>query len=210
MKRIQLFFVLSSLFLLAISLSACAGTAQPVTAPTVAASPTASATSTPAVTPTAAVTAQRSSSIKLEDCTIGNVTAQCGTYRVYENRSVRSGRQIDLKIAVLPATSDHAEADPLFYFAGGPGGAATDVAPMLKTEFSELNKTRDIVLVDQRGTGGSNLLMCPEPAEPFDVTDTMALSAYAQACLRIRCRSALVYHAHLRGRCERSAPGAGL
>ena len=56
---------------------------------------------------------------------------------------------------------------------------------MLKTEFSELNKTRDIVLIDQRGTGGSNLLMCPKPDKPFDVTDAAALSAYAKSCLKV-------------------------
>jgi hypothetical protein len=39
------------------------------------------------------------------------------------------------------------------------------------------------VLIDQRGTGGSHLLMCPQPDKPFDVTDAAALSAYAQSCL---------------------------
>ena len=147
MKRDRL-LILSTLALIASSLSGCA-------------SPIALATSTPETAPTATAATQRSSSITLEDCVIGNAAAQCGTYRVYENRSAHSGRQIDLKIAVLPATGDHVKPDPLFYFAGGPGGAATDVASMLKTELSELNKTRDIVLIDQRGTGGSNLLHVP-------------------------------------------------
>jgi len=183
MKRIQLFFVLSSLFLLVIGLSACGSAAQPANYPTASAPTIAPAISTLEVAPTATVKARRSASIKLEDCTIGNVTAQCGTYRVYENRSTRSGRQIDLKIAMLPATGERVEPDPLFYFTGGPGGAATDVAPMFKTQFGELNKTRDIVLIDQRGTGGSNLLMCPPPDQAFDVTDAAALSAYAKLCL---------------------------
>jgi pimeloyl-ACP methyl ester carboxylesterase len=102
---------------------------------------------------------------------------------VYENRSTREGRQIDLKIVILPATGDLVEPDPLFYFAGGPGGAATDMASMLKTDFAEVNQTRDIVLIDQRGTGGSNLLMCPAPDKSIDITDAAALSAYAEACL---------------------------
>jgi pimeloyl-ACP methyl ester carboxylesterase len=55
---------------------------------------------------------------------------------------------------------------------------------MIKNEFARLNETRDIVLIDQRGTGGSNLLMCPKPDKPFDVTDAEALSAYAQSCLK--------------------------
>ena len=163
-------------------LAACTG--QPAAVSPTLQSPTlAPATSTPEVAPTAAIATTRSWSIKLEDCTIGNVTVQCGTYRVYENRSANSGRQIDLKIAVLPATGDHVDPDPLFYFAGGPGGSAVDTAPMFKAELSELNKTRDIVLLDQRGTGGSNLLMCPDPDRPFDVTDAAALSAYAKSCM---------------------------
>jgi pimeloyl-ACP methyl ester carboxylesterase len=186
MKLLRTIIVLG---ILSIGLSACVATAQSAIEPTAAASPTAPATSTPEVTPTATAAAQRTSSIKLGNCSIGFTRAKCGTYRVYENRSTMSGRQINLKIAVLPATGsaatgDRVEPDPLFYFAGGPGGAATAVAPMLKTELAELNKTRDIVLIDQRGTGGSNLLMCPTPEKPFDVTDAEALSAYAQSCLK--------------------------
>ena len=161
--------------LIAISLIGCASPAQTITEPAATANPIVSATSTPVVAPSAP--------IKLDDCTISTASAQCGTYRVYENRSANSGRQIDLKIAVLPATSDRVEPDPLFYFAGGPGGAATDVAPMFKAEFTELNKTRDIVLIDQRGTGGSHLLLCPELKKAFDISDGAALSGYVQDCL---------------------------
>ncbi len=178
MKCVSALFMVGSIV---ISVIGCAGPAQPITP--------AAATATPPVTPTLASevapagAAARAASIQLEDCSIGNVTAQCGTYRVYENRLTHNGRQIDLKLAVLPATGDQVEPDPLFYFTGGPGGAATDVAPMLKVELSKLNKTRDIVLIDQRGTGGSNLLICPKPDKPFDVSDAAALSAYAKSCL---------------------------
>jgi pimeloyl-ACP methyl ester carboxylesterase len=123
-------------------------------------------------------------SIKLERCYIGSTIACCGTYRVFENCLAQCGRQIELNVAVLPATGDKVEPDPLFYFAGGPGGAATFMAPLFKAEFSELNKTRDIVMVDQRGAGGSNLLACPSPDKPFDVSDGATLSAYAEACLK--------------------------
>lgn len=180
MKRFLFIFALGWL---TIGLSACASTAQPISKPAATASPIAPATSTPAVASTATAATQRSAPIELKDCTIGFAPTRCGSYQVYENRSAHSGRQIKLKIIVLPATGDRVEPDPLFYFAGGPGGAATDVASMLKTELSELNKTRAIVLIDQRGTGGSNLLMCPKPDKPFDVTDAAALSAYAKSCL---------------------------
>jgi pimeloyl-ACP methyl ester carboxylesterase len=169
--------------LIAISLIGCASPAQSIAEPTATTSPIVSATATTTAAPTATPHPQRTWPIELEDCTIGSAAAKCGTYRVSENRSAGSGRQIDLRIAVLPATTDQVEPDPLFYFTGGPGGAATAVASMLKTEFRTLNETRDIVLIDQRGTGGSNLLMCPKPDKPFDVTDAAALSAYAKACM---------------------------
>ena len=180
--------------LIASGLIGCASPAQSIAQPAATASPIVSASPTPEVTPTAITPAtaaptattqpQRSWPMKLEDCTIGNVAAKCGTYRVYENRSVGSGRQIDLNIVVLPATSDHVEPDPVLYFAGGPGGAATDVTSLFAAEFSELNKTRDVVLIDQRGTGGSNRLMCPKPDKPFGVEDTEAALAYAESCLK--------------------------
>ena len=85
--------------LIAISLIGCASPAQSIAEPAATASPIVSATSTPVV-------AASDAPIKLEDCTIGTAAAKCGTYRVYENRSAGSGRQIDLKIAVLPATTD--------------------------------------------------------------------------------------------------------
>lgn len=79
-----------------------------------------------------------------------------GYLRVYENRETRRGRMIDLHIVVLPALSPHPRPDPLFHLAGGPGVAATGAARGLAR--SPLRRDRDIVLVDQRGTGRSNPL----------------------------------------------------
>ena len=175
MKRTVFLTILSGI----LTVSACMPTAALTPTPTAASLP---APNTARATPTPTSVA-REATIKLEPCLLGKAAAKCGTYRVYEDRSARAGRQIDLNIAVLPATTDHVEPDPLFYFAGGPGGAATDMAAMLKTDFVELNKTRDIVLIDQRGTGGSNILICPKPDKPFDVSDMAALSAYVTTCL---------------------------
>ena len=50
--------------------------------------------------------------------------------------------------------------DPLFILAGGPGQAATDNLKFLARVFAQVRRDRDIVMVDQRGTGGSNRLAC--------------------------------------------------
>jgi pimeloyl-ACP methyl ester carboxylesterase len=96
----------------------------------------------------------------------------CGTHRVFEDRAARSGRTIDLKVAVVPALRREKAEDPLFVLAGGPGQGATKYGPLVPLAFREVRKTRDIVLVDLRGTGGSNPLGCdlgdPLQGEAFD------------------------------------------
>jgi pimeloyl-ACP methyl ester carboxylesterase len=89
-----------------------------------------------------------------------NEDVRCASYEVYENRAARQGRKIRLRIAVLPALRDTPAPDPLFILAGGPGQAATDNADFFADIFAGVRHERDIVLVDQRGTGGSNRLGC--------------------------------------------------
>jgi pimeloyl-ACP methyl ester carboxylesterase len=100
--------------------------------------------------------------IDLPSCTVDGVEggARCGTYEVFEDRQAHSGRRIPLKIIVLPALGPERQPDPLFVFAGGPGQAATDNVKFFAKTFAQVRRARDIVLVDQRGTGGSNGLNC--------------------------------------------------
>lgn len=86
--------------------------------------------------------------------------AYCGSLRVFENRTTKQGRQIDLNIVVLPALSPDSKPDPLFFLAGGPGQGAAKMAPVVREMFRRVQTDRDIVLVDQRGTGKSNPLDC--------------------------------------------------
>jgi pimeloyl-ACP methyl ester carboxylesterase len=121
--------------------------------------------------------------IPLDSCRlVGDVAAQCGTLAVPENRAAPDGRMIDIHFAVIPAASSISEPDPVFMLAGGPGQAASEVFPLILPVFDDLNQNRDIVLVDQRGTGQSNPLDCPELEDlPLDATDEEAL-ALLEAC----------------------------
>ena len=94
----------------------------------------------------------------------------CGTHRVFEDRAAQSGRTIDLKVAVVPALRREAADDPLFVLAGGPGQGATKYGPLIPLAFREVRKTRDIVLVDLRGTGGSNPLGC-DLGDPLEILE---------------------------------------
>ncbi len=87
---------------------------------------------------------------------VQGIDARCGTFRVPENRTKVNGRTIGLHVVVLPAFSKPAREDAVTYLAGGPGQAATESAADLSQQLSVLNVYRDILLVDQRGTGQSN------------------------------------------------------
>ena len=86
--------------------------------------------------------------------------ARCGTFEVFENRAAKSGRKIKINVVIFPATSQPPAPDPLFYIAGGPGASATEDAPYVAQGYAKIRERRDLVFVDQRGTGGSNPLNC--------------------------------------------------
>lgn len=94
-------------------------------------------------------------------CVLGGVDARCGVLPVAEDPGRPSGRMIELKVEVMPARANPV-GTPVFFLAGGPGGAATDDWVTAPRTFPGLNLKHDIVLVDQRGTGGSHRLVVPE------------------------------------------------
>lgn len=109
-------------------------------------------------------------SLELKPCQVQGIKgdAKCGTLEVFENRATRKGRTIKLNVLVLPATGPNREPDALFYFAGGPGSAATEDAAGIAGILARVREHRDLVFVDQRGTGQSNALNCDlfNPADP--------------------------------------------
>ena len=91
--------------------------------------------------------------------------ARCGSYEVAEDPSKPDGRKISLNIAMAPATGKTTEADPVFFFAGGPGQAASETWVILQSTLNQIRKKRDIIMIDQRGTGKSNKLACESEIE---------------------------------------------
>ena len=118
--------------------------------------------------------------LPLHKCFVQGVAARCGTLSVPENRAVPTSRMISLRIVVLPATEKRTARDPFVYLAGGPGGAATELAVAVQSIWYELHRSRDILLVDQRGTGGSNALACATPTG--EISTPAEITAYVQGC----------------------------
>lgn len=87
---------------------------------------------------------------------------KCGTLLVPENYQQESGKDISINFTVLPAIDNSQNKAPMMFLAGGPGQSATSLASGLYRAFNEVRKTRDIILVDQRGTGKSSPLQCDD------------------------------------------------
>jgi pimeloyl-ACP methyl ester carboxylesterase len=99
--------------------------------------------------------------IVLSDCRPEGAAedVRCGRLTVPEDRAAPGGRRIPLNVVVLPALGPERR-EPLFELAGGPGVASSGSAALYTRELREYRRHRDVVLVDQRGTGGSNALEC--------------------------------------------------
>ena len=116
---------------------------------------------------------------------------KCGTVRVFEDRSARRGRTIDLNVVVVPATAPSRQPDPVFWLEGGPGGAATQaIGPVSQQYLRGLRADRDLVFVDERGTGRSAPLRCGDIGETPSNLDGYFGKLFPSALIR-SCRSAL-------------------
>lgn len=118
-------------------------------------------------------------------------TFYTATLDVPEDTEKPDGRRISLHIVIVPALEKGTKEPPLFDIAGGPGIAATSGAADYAEILRAHRERRDVVLVDQRGTGRSNPLSCPE-LEAASSLDDM----YDPAAVR-RCREELAKTADL-------------
>jgi pimeloyl-ACP methyl ester carboxylesterase len=96
----------------------------------------------------------------MQPCTIDGEAARCGDIPVPENYAEPGGRRIALHAVVLGGGNRGEGREPIFVLAGGPGQAATTLTQGASGIFRSVRRTRDIVLLDQRGTGGANRLDC--------------------------------------------------
>ncbi|HEY0200051.1 MAG TPA: alpha/beta fold hydrolase [Rhodanobacter sp.] len=134
-------------------------------------------------------------SLTLTACELGqpnsglSTAAWCAAFPVPENRDDAHSRTIHLKMAVLRSSAQIPSKDMLVFLAGGPGQAATDSAGAIAAMLEPLRAHRDVLLIDQRGTGGSNPLSCKEPEDDAtqdqdDSLDADKMRASATDCLK--------------------------
>ena len=132
--------------------------------------------------------------LELDDCRISggpgfpSVKARCGKLERPLNPEAPDAGQIEISIAVVPALDLTPEPDPLVPLAGGPGQAAIQTYAGYLGAFGRVRRDRDILLVDQRGTGESARMDCDYGEAsgedliegPYSRAETVALT---EACL---------------------------
>jgi pimeloyl-ACP methyl ester carboxylesterase len=99
--------------------------------------------------------------VALQPCSVPGVprSARCGAIEVLENPDRPGSGKLEVHFALIPAAKGHARPDPIVPVLGGPGEAATEAGQFLE-RLAPMLDDRDLLLVDQRGTGQSGALRC--------------------------------------------------
>lgn len=113
----------------------------------------------------------------------GRVAAECGYFHVPEDPDEPDGRTIELFVTRIPALTPEPAADAVTLINGGPGGSSVSMYVDLQAAFSALRRERDIVVMDQRGTGRSAPLDCPSLEEATYELELEVVRAATRACL---------------------------
>ena len=129
-----------------------------------------------------------STTLDFHDCTIGNavatLSAECATVTVpldYDNPSLGT---VNLSVSRLRAHGNNPQQDPFTLIAGGPGQSAAESYPAVAFAFRHILRERDIILVDQRGTGDSNRLDCPAAPDTDSLEfDAELVSTQSRLCV---------------------------
>ena len=130
-------------------------------------------------------------SLKLDPCVIGKsgggaptLRGYCTAFVVPEDRARPQGRRIRLRIAVMRAAAAAADPDPVVFLDGGPGGAASEDYPAIAQALEPLRRRHALLLIDQRGTGGSNALDCGDDAPTGNGAGTTDAAALRERALQ--------------------------
>lgn len=149
---------------------------------------------------TQAASAAVSGSLSLQPCRLQGLEqeASCGVLRRPLDPSRADGTQVDIHIAVIPALARNKKPDPVFFFAGGPGQSAIDLAPTIARLMVRVGNRRDLVLIDQRGTGRSAPLKCDEEAPTTPLRDLLDTARQARQITDCRMQLQALPHGDLR------------
>ena len=147
------------------------------------------------------LSAESFGAIELSSCKLSGVPqpARCGVLEVPENPNRPAVRQLRISVAVIPAIGGQPRPDPIAVLMGGPGEDAIGSAEIYARKLAPLRQDRDILLVDQRGTGRSAALDCelfsPERPEA-SLRDLFSLTAVERCDRRLSAQADLTQYTY--------------
>jgi pimeloyl-ACP methyl ester carboxylesterase len=109
---------------------------------------------------------------------------RCGSITRALDRDQPNGKRIRIALRWRPATSGHADGPPLLAVEGGPGYPSIGSSFEYTGIYGPLLRTRNLLLVDNRGTGGSNLIRCPSVQQYTGPSWDAAFAGRVAACAR--------------------------
>lgn len=139
------------------------------------------------------------SRLELKPCRLSGVATevQCGQLQRPLDPSQAQGKTIDIHVVVVPALARNKLPDPVVFLAGGPGQSAISLLPMMSGRLARLQQRRDLVFVDQRGTGKSAPLQCPDDSL-LPMAEALDLDAHARRLDACRAELERLPHGDLR------------
>src|SRR5258708_7875073 len=140
--------------------------------------------------------AEQAHNIVLASCRVAHLAraARCGSYGVPENPEKPGARRLSIRVVVIPAANAPALADPIVVLQGGPGEDAIGSAGFYAERFAPLLDNRDLLLLDQRGSGRSGALPCTlySPGDPAaSLRDVFPVAACQRRAQRREARADL-------------------
>jgi pimeloyl-ACP methyl ester carboxylesterase len=116
-------------------------------------------------------------------------SAFCAPFSVPEDRDGTTRRRLALRLALIKSDAVAADSDIVVFLAGGPGQSAVDTWPQVAPAFAPLLAHHHVLLLDQRGTGGSNVLECK--SDDADKDESGAATGFDSAKAKQRTRECL-------------------
>jgi pimeloyl-ACP methyl ester carboxylesterase len=145
------------------------------------------AKATPAATRPAPPRVWKVGSLELRPCELGqphsgtSIAAWCAPFEVPEDRAQPNGRKLAMRLALVRSSAQVPADDLVTFIAGGPGQSAVESYPAVAPAMAAVLAHRNVLLLDQRGTGGSHPLSCrdDEPGVPGGAEDVHGFDAEA-------------------------------
>jgi pimeloyl-ACP methyl ester carboxylesterase len=130
-----------------------------------------------------------SAPIDFEPCTLtgtggnGALHAECAKWARPLDYERPEGEQIELFVARIRATGADPALDAMTVINGGPGGSSVDMLVDFIPALNAISLERDIVVIDQRGTGRSTPLVCENLSDSVDTPSPDEVERVTRECL---------------------------